>query len=91
MPRVEPLPRESLSEYESMFQMIESRMGFAPSSMLTMACNPALLKGFAGLAGQILGPGRIEPELKSLVSYVAIATRPLIPYAGPSAADPRRA
>ena len=73
MPRVEPLPRESLREYESMFPMIESRMGFA------------------GLAGQILGPGRIEPELKSLVSYVAIATRPLIPYAGPSAADPRRA
>ena len=71
MPRVEPLPRESLSEYEPMFQMIESRMGFVPSSMLTMARNPALLKGFAGLAGQILGPGRIEPELKSLVSYVA--------------------
>ncbi len=46
-------------------------MGFVPTSMLTMGRNPALLQTFAALAGTVLGPGRVAPGLKSLVSYVA--------------------
>ena len=33
--------------------------------------DPALLQAFAGLSGKVFAPGRIEPALKSLVSYVA--------------------
>jgi len=68
---VAPLSRDQLAEFEPIFQLIEGAMGFVPRSMLTMGRIPALLQTFAGLSGTILGPGRIEPELKSLVSYVA--------------------
>jgi len=71
MARVEPLQREDLAEFEPVFALVEQGMGFVPSSMLTMARNPALLRAFAGLAGTVLGPGRIEPPLKSLISHVA--------------------
>lgn len=71
MPHVEPLPREQLADFEPIFALIEGAMGFVPRSMLTMGRSPALLQAFAGLSGVVLGPGRIEPGLKSLVSYVA--------------------
>ena len=70
MPRLDPLSRESLSDFEPFFQMVEQAMGFVPTSMLTMGRNPALLQAFAGLSGNVLGPGRIEPPLKSFISFV---------------------
>lgn len=71
MAHVDPMSRESLGEFEPMFELIESAMGFVPRSMLTMARKPGLLQAFAGLSFSVLGPGKIEPELKSLVSHVA--------------------
>jgi uncharacterized peroxidase-related enzyme len=70
MPRVAPLSRESLSDFEPFFQMVEQGMGFVPTSMLTMGRNPALLQAFAALSGTVLASGKLEPGLKSLVSYV---------------------
>lgn len=70
MPRVAALPREQLSDFEPFFKMVEQGMGFVPESMLTMGRTPALLQAFAGLSGTILAGGRLEPGLKSLVSYV---------------------
>lgn len=70
MPRLSPLSREDLSEFEPVFQLLEQAMGFIPSSMLTMGRDPALLQAFAGLSGQILGPGRLDPGLKALISHV---------------------
>ncbi len=71
MPRVAPLTRESLAEFEPFFQMVEQAMGFVPTSMLTMGRRPELLRAFAGLSGTVLAGGTLEPGLKSLVSYVA--------------------
>ena len=71
MPRVEPLSREALSDFEPFFQMVDQAMGFVPTSMLTMGRNPALLQAFAALSGTVLAGGKLEPGLKSLVSYVA--------------------
>jgi uncharacterized peroxidase-related enzyme len=71
MPRVDPVSRESLSDFEPFFQMLEQAMGFVPSSMLTMGRNPALLQAFAGLSGTVLGAGRLDPDLKALISHVA--------------------
>jgi uncharacterized peroxidase-related enzyme len=71
MASVDPMSREALTEFEPIFQLIEGAMGFVPTSMLTMAHKPGLLQAFAGLSFNVLGPGRIEPELKSLVSHVA--------------------
>jgi uncharacterized peroxidase-related enzyme len=71
MPRVEPLSRESLSDFEPFFQGVEQAMGFVPSSLLTMGRDPALLGAFAALSGKILAGGHLDPGLKSLVSFVA--------------------
>jgi hypothetical protein len=43
MPRVEPLPREELAEFEPFFQLAEGAMGFVPNSLLTLGHSPALL------------------------------------------------
>lgn len=71
MPRVQPLSREELAEFEPFFSMIEQAMGFVPNSMLTLGRCPELLRAFAGLSGQVLGGGSVPPELKQLVAYVA--------------------
>jgi uncharacterized peroxidase-related enzyme len=71
MPRVEPLERENLTELEPILQMAEAGMGFVPTSMLTMARQPELMKSFAVMAGTILGPGRLDRSLKQLVAYVS--------------------
>jgi len=71
MPRVAPLAREELSEFEDFFSMIEQAMGFVPNSMLTLGRRPELLRAFAGLSGQVLAGGSVPPELKQLVAFVA--------------------
>ena len=53
MPRVEPLARETLAEFEPLFEMIEKTMGFVPNSLLTMGRWPELLRAFSGLVGAI--------------------------------------
>ena len=71
MTRIEPLDRAELAEFEPFFQIVEQGMGFVPTSLFAMGRRPELLRAFAGLSGTILGPSRLEPELKSLVSFVA--------------------
>ncbi len=71
MPRIEPLPREELSEFEPGLQMVEQVMGFVPNSMLTMARVPGLLPAFQTLAGTVLMNGVIPNELTQMVAQVA--------------------
>ena len=71
MPNVPPLLRNDLSEFDPFFKIVEQTMGFVPNSMLTMGRRPEYLRAFAGLAGSVLGPGKISPELKQLVAFVA--------------------
>ncbi len=71
MPRVAPLPREELAEFEEFFATIDETMGFVPNSMLTLGRSPALLRGFAQLSAAALGEGAIPRDLKRLVAFVA--------------------
>jgi uncharacterized peroxidase-related enzyme len=71
MGRIEPLGRRELSQFEEMFAMVERAMGFVPNSMLTLGRQPGILRAFAALAGAVLGPGRLPPDLKQLVALVA--------------------
>jgi len=69
MPRIEPVEREQLAEYEPVLQMVEQSMGFVPNSMLTMARKPGLLQAFAGLGAVVLGPQTsIGEELGALIA-----------------------
>lgn len=70
MSHIQPVPRESLGELEPLLKAVEASMGFAPTSMLTMAHWPELLQAFAGLGGTVLGGGQVDPGLKQLVAFV---------------------
>lgn len=70
MPRLEPLPREEMTEFEPFFAMIEEAVGFLPNSLLTMARWPELLQSFSGLAGTIAS-GKLPQELRMLVAFMA--------------------
>ncbi len=71
MPRVSPLSREELSEFEETFSMIEQAAGFIPNSMLTMGRVPGILRAFSGLTAAVLGTGTVSRELKQLVAFVS--------------------
>ena len=72
MPRIAPLPAESLPELADLLETSKSRMGFLPNSQLIMARRPDILRGFVQLASAINGPGStIDPQLRNLVSQMA--------------------
>lgn len=70
MPRLQPRPRNELADFEPLLAGAERAMGFVPNSMLTMGHRPELLRGFATLAGAVLGPGTVDGGLKQLIAYV---------------------
>jgi alkylhydroperoxidase family enzyme len=71
MSRLEPLPREELSELESAFQTFQKRMGFVANSGLIMARRPDILKALAELAKAILEGGRVPLSLKNCICQIA--------------------
>ncbi len=71
MASVEPLKLENLVELRSLIEQIGSAMGFVPNSLLTMARRPDIARAFTQLAGTVLGPGAVAPQLKQLVAHVA--------------------
>ncbi len=71
MPRIDPIAREELAQFEEFFKIVEGGMGFVPNSMLTMGRRPDLLKAFAELSSAVLVGGTLPPDLKQLVAFVA--------------------
>ncbi len=71
MANIAPLDRTDLPEFEPVFEIVESAMGFVPRSMFTMGRNPELLRAFGQLSFTVLGPGRVDGGLKQLVAHVA--------------------
>lgn len=71
MARVDAIPREELTDYDPVFQLLEGAMGFLPSSMRTMARIPALFDAFSNLAATVTMLGKIEPGLVQMIANVA--------------------
>src|SRR5262249_16725429 len=72
MPRIDPLPRQALGEFESILSAVENRMGFVPNSQLILARRPEILRAFAQLGAAINGPSSpILPQLRNLASQRA--------------------
>jgi uncharacterized peroxidase-related enzyme len=75
MPNIEPLRREDLPEFESLFVAVESAFGFVPNSYFTMGHRPEILRAFSRLAAEVLSPaGTVPAPLKQLVALVASAS-----------------
>ena len=73
MPRIEPLPRESLPQYEDTFRMVEAALGVLPNSTLTMARRPEIMEAFARLNAVVMAEGTVSGVLKQLVATVVSA------------------
>ena len=71
MPRIDPLPRADLAEFEETFQLIESANGFVPNSLYTMARVPGLMPAFMNVVRTVFFNGLISPELVQLVALMA--------------------
>jgi uncharacterized peroxidase-related enzyme len=71
MPRIDPIPRNELPQYEPTFQLVEAAMGFVPSSMRTMAKIPELFEAFSRLAATVTMIGEVDPGLIQMVANVA--------------------
>jgi uncharacterized peroxidase-related enzyme len=72
MPRIDPLPRETLGDLNSVITAVETRMGFVPNSQLILVRRPKVLRAFAQLGAAINGPSStITPQLRNLVSQMA--------------------
>lgn len=70
MPRLQPLQREALPQYEPTFQAVEAALGVLPNSTLTMAHHPPLMEAFASLNAIVMADGRVSGVLKQLIATV---------------------
>lgn len=70
MPRIEPLPRQSLPQHEDTFRAVEAALGVLPHSTLTMARRPELMEAFARLNAVVMADGEVDGVLKQLVATV---------------------
>ncbi|MGY1847537.1 carboxymuconolactone decarboxylase family protein [Blastococcus sp. SYSU DS1021] len=70
MPRIEPLARESLPQYEETFRAVEAALGVLPNSTLTMARRPEIMEAFAHLNAVVMAEGTVGGVLKQLVATV---------------------
>ncbi|WP_164700022.1 carboxymuconolactone decarboxylase family protein [Modestobacter sp. KNN46-3] len=70
MPRIEPLSRESLPQYEDTFRLVEAALGVLPNSTLTMARRPEIMEAFARLNAVVMAEGTVGGVLKQLIATV---------------------
>lgn len=71
MQRVSPAGEEALEAFKPALKMAEAAMGFVPNSLKIMARRPALLAGFMGLSGALLGPDSNVPAgLRQMIAHV---------------------
>ena len=63
--------RESFEEFEELFKMVESFMGYLPNAHLTMSERPELLKAFSGLAGAVFQSDGLDAGTKQLIALAS--------------------
>ena len=69
-PRVEPLPRESFPDFESIFQKFEDNTGSLPNNLLVMARSEAVLRARAAMF-EALRDTELERNIRDLVFLMA--------------------
>ena len=63
--------RKSLGEFEELFKLVESFMGYLPNAHLTMSERPELLKAFSGLAGAVFQSDGLDAGTKQLIALAS--------------------
>ena len=70
VPRLEPLARDDMPEFEDLFVAAERRGGEVPNLLRTLARKPEIVKALMHLRATVMAPGALSAELKNLVSQV---------------------
>ena len=63
--------RKSLGEFEELFKLVESFMGYLPNAHLTMSERPELLKAFSSLAGAVFQSDGLDAGTKQLIALAS--------------------
>jgi len=71
MARIQPVPRQDLPEFEDYFREIEQLAGYLPNAFLTVAHQPALLRGLQALSAALRSLNSVDTGLKVLMSHLA--------------------
>ena len=69
MPYIKPLDRDEIPELKALLDGVETKFGFVPNSMLTMARKPELVKALVPMLGAVFGPGTVTREIKRLAAF----------------------
>lgn len=75
MPRLDPLPIESMPGLDDIAAATQARLGFIANSMRILSYRPKIARAFTELAKAINGPDTtLDPQLRSMVAQVASRT-----------------
>ena len=71
MAYIQPVARDAVPEFKSLFDHYAATRGFVPNSILTMSRRPSIAKAFMDLNRAVLYEGTVPEQLKMLVSLIA--------------------
>ena len=71
MSHIQPIARDAVPEFKSLFDHYAATRGFVPNSILTMSRRPAIAKAFMDLNRTVLYEGTVPEQLKMLISLIA--------------------
>ena len=72
MQRITIAPEDKLNQSAELLDMAKASMVFVPNSLRIMARQPALLQGFLGMMGAVMGPGSpLPPPLVQMIANIA--------------------
>ena len=63
--------REDFPEFEELFKLVESFMGYLPNSYLLMADKPELLEAFAKMSGAVFNTVSLDAQSKQLIALAS--------------------
>jgi alkylhydroperoxidase family enzyme len=69
MPRIEPLPRQVLTQFEPIFSGMDVTLGYVPNSFFTMGRDPGILKAVGGLMDALWYPTIVSEPVRRLVTF----------------------
>lgn len=71
MPRLRPLDRDEMPEFEELFVDADRRGREVPNLLRTLARKPEIMKAARALRAAVLAPGLVSDELKNMISQIA--------------------
>ena len=63
--------REDFPEFEELFKLVESFMGYLPNSYLLMADKPELLEAFAKMSAAVFNTVSLDAQSKQLIALAS--------------------